>query len=40
VTGVVIVTGGSRCIGAAICLLAAEHGYDVVVNYAGDTSAA
>jgi NAD(P)-dependent dehydrogenase (short-subunit alcohol dehydrogenase family) len=40
VTGVVIVTGGSRGIGAAICLLAAERGYDVVVNYAGHTSAA
>jgi NAD(P)-dependent dehydrogenase (short-subunit alcohol dehydrogenase family) len=36
----VIVTGGSRGIGAAICLLAAERGYDVVVNYASDEAAA
>jgi NAD(P)-dependent dehydrogenase (short-subunit alcohol dehydrogenase family) len=35
-----IVTGGSRGIGAAICVLAAERGYDVVVNYAGDVTAA
>jgi NAD(P)-dependent dehydrogenase (short-subunit alcohol dehydrogenase family) len=39
-SGVVIVTGGSRGIGAAICVLAAERGYDVVVNYAGDAQAA
>jgi NAD(P)-dependent dehydrogenase (short-subunit alcohol dehydrogenase family) len=39
-SGVVIVTGGSRGIGAAICVLAAERGYDVVVNYAGDEQAA
>ncbi|MEU8631197.1 SDR family oxidoreductase [Amycolatopsis sp. NPDC048633] len=31
-----IVTGGSRGIGAAICSLAASRGYDVVVNYSGD----
>ncbi|SEF28607.1 NAD(P)-dependent dehydrogenase, short-chain alcohol dehydrogenase family [Amycolatopsis pretoriensis] len=31
-----IVTGGSRGIGAAICVLAAQRGYDVVVNYSGD----
>ncbi|HET9140943.1 SDR family oxidoreductase [Actinophytocola sp.] len=31
---VVIVTGGSRGIGAAVCRLAAARGYDVVVNYA------
>lgn len=31
-----IVTGGSRGIGAAICTLAAARGYDVVVNYSGD----
>ncbi len=31
-----IVTGGSRGIGAAICTLAASRGYDVVVNYSGD----
>lgn len=39
-TGVVIVTGGSRGIGAAVCVLAAERGYEVVVNYTGDTDAA
>ena len=31
--GVLIVTGGSRGIGAAICRLAAAHGYSVAVNY-------
>ena len=31
--GVLIVTGGSRGIGAAICRLASAHGYDVAVNY-------
>ena len=31
-----IVTGGSRGIGAAICALAARRGHDVVVNYSGD----
>ncbi|SFW55924.1 SDR family oxidoreductase [Amycolatopsis australiensis] len=31
-----VVTGGSRGIGAAICSLAAERGYDVVVNYSGE----
>lgn len=35
-----VVTGGSRGIGGAICTLAAEHGYDVVVNYAHDAEAA
>ena len=29
----VLVTGGSRGIGRAICLLAAKHGYSVGVNY-------
>lgn len=38
--GVVIVTGGSRGIGAAVCRLAAARGYDVVVNYATDHEAA
>jgi NAD(P)-dependent dehydrogenase (short-subunit alcohol dehydrogenase family) len=37
---VVIVTGGSRGIGAATCVLAAERGYDVIVNYAGAKAAA
>ncbi|UOZ08750.1 SDR family oxidoreductase [Amycolatopsis sp. WQ 127309] len=32
---VLIVTGGSRGIGAAICELAASRGYDVVVNFSG-----
>lgn len=39
-TGVLIVTGGSKGIGAAVCELAAARGYDVVVNYAGDAEAA
>ena len=30
---IMLVTGGSRGIGAAICLLAAQRGYDVCVNY-------
>jgi NAD(P)-dependent dehydrogenase (short-subunit alcohol dehydrogenase family) len=38
--GVLVVTGGSRGIGAATSLLAAEHGYSVVVNYAGNVEAA
>ena len=33
-TPVMLVTGGSRGIGAAVCRLAAEQGYAVVVNYA------
>jgi len=37
---VLIVTGGSRGIGAATCLLAAERGYGVIVNYAGNVEAA
>jgi NAD(P)-dependent dehydrogenase (short-subunit alcohol dehydrogenase family) len=40
VSGVLVVTGGSRGIGAAICTLAAERGYDVVVNYSGDSEPA
>jgi NAD(P)-dependent dehydrogenase (short-subunit alcohol dehydrogenase family) len=35
-----IVTGGSRGIGAATARLAAEHGYDVCVNYVRDAAAA
>jgi len=37
---VAIITGGSRGIGAATCRLAAQAGYDVCVNYAGDEAAA
>jgi len=37
---VLVVTGGSRGIGAATCRLAAERGYAVVVNYAGNVEAA
>ena len=39
-TGVLVVTGASRGIGAATAILAAERGYDVVVNYAGNVAAA
>jgi NAD(P)-dependent dehydrogenase (short-subunit alcohol dehydrogenase family) len=38
--GVLVVTGGSRGIGAAASLLAAERGWAVVVNYAGNVEAA
>lgn len=31
--GIMVVTGGSRGIGAAISLLAAKRGYDVCINY-------
>ena len=37
---VLLVTGGSRGIGAAVCVLAANQGYDVAVNYAGNAEAA
>jgi len=37
---VVIVTGGSRGIGAAVCRLAAARGFDVVVNYRTEAEAA
>jgi NAD(P)-dependent dehydrogenase (short-subunit alcohol dehydrogenase family) len=37
---VVIVTGGSRGIGAATALLAAERGYAVCVNYLYNSAAA
>ena len=39
-SGVVIVTGGSRGIGAATALLAAERGWAVCVNYHRDAAAA
>lgn len=38
--GVLVVTGGSRGIGAATSVLAAERGYAVVVNYAANVTAA
>jgi NAD(P)-dependent dehydrogenase (short-subunit alcohol dehydrogenase family) len=38
--GVLVVTGGSRGIGAATSLLAADSGYAVVVNYTGNVEAA
>ena len=37
---VLLVTGGSRGIGAACALLAARQGWDVAVNYTSDASAA
>jgi NAD(P)-dependent dehydrogenase (short-subunit alcohol dehydrogenase family) len=39
-SGVLVVTGGSRGIGAATCRLGAQAGYSVVVNYAGNVTAA
>lgn len=38
--GVLLVTGGSRGIGAAVALLAAKSGFDVAVNYHEDERAA
>ena len=40
VVGVVLVTGGSRGIGAATALLAAQKGYAVAVNYSANSLAA
>ncbi|MGH3763236.1 SDR family oxidoreductase [Actinophytocola sp.] len=37
---VLIVTGGGRGIGAAVCRRAAARGYSVVINYASDEAAA
>lgn len=39
-SNVLLVTGGSRGIGAATCLLAADRGYSVGVNYRKDKAAA
>ena len=36
----VLITGGSRGIGAATALLAARHGYAVAINYASNAAAA
>jgi len=37
---ILLVTGGSRGIGAATCILAAQKGWAVVVNYAANAKAA
>jgi NAD(P)-dependent dehydrogenase (short-subunit alcohol dehydrogenase family) len=37
---ILLVTGGSRGIGAAIAIMAAERGYDVAVNYQSNAAAA
>jgi NAD(P)-dependent dehydrogenase (short-subunit alcohol dehydrogenase family) len=37
---ILVVTGGSRGIGAAVCRRAATEGYDVAVNYQSDANAA
>ncbi|GHF12541.1 hypothetical protein GCM10017786_53160 [Amycolatopsis deserti] len=39
-SGVLVVTGGSRGIGAAVATLGAVRGYDVLINYATDSAAA
>ena len=36
----ILVTGGSRGIGAATCRLAGARGWDVTVNYQGEQAAA
>ena len=37
---IMIITGGSRGIGAATAVLAAERGYDVAINFASNQAAA
>jgi NAD(P)-dependent dehydrogenase (short-subunit alcohol dehydrogenase family) len=37
---VIVITGGSRGIGAATALLAAEQGYRICINYQSDEQAA
>lgn len=39
-SGVILITGASRGIGAATAKLAAQKGYDVAINYAGNEAAA
>ena len=39
-TKVALITGGSRGIGASTAILLAEHGYDIVLNYLSNHSAA
>ena len=39
-TGALIVSGGSRGIGAATTICAARQGWDVAINYARDENAA
>jgi NAD(P)-dependent dehydrogenase (short-subunit alcohol dehydrogenase family) len=37
---IVLVTGGSRGIGAAVCRIAAQRGWDVAINFASNAAAA